>query len=86
LEKVITRLEAGQIEVKLASNEQSGLMRWSGRDNGASSGMGSFTWLFVFVASLAGGIFLLTNAHQSIAGWFCFGLAGLAMLRLLVKS
>jgi len=40
----------------------------------------------MFAASLAGGIFLQTNAHQSIAGWFCFGLAGLVMLKLLVKS
>jgi len=90
LAQVITRLEAGQIEVKLASNGQSkwiGLRgRRSGRDNGASSGVGSFTWLFMFVASLAGGIFLLTNTHQFIAGSFCFGLAGLAMLRLLMKS
>src|SRR6266446_6967846 len=90
LAQVITRLEAGQIEVKLASNGQSkwiGLRgRGSGRDNGASSGVGSFTWLFMFVASLAGGIFLLTNTHQFIAGSFCFGLAGLAMLRLLMKS
>jgi predicted unusual protein kinase regulating ubiquinone biosynthesis (AarF/ABC1/UbiB family) len=90
LQQVINRLETGQIEVKLASNGHSrwiGLRgRGGGRDNGASSGVGSFTWLFMFVASLAGGIFLLTSAHQSIAGWFCFGLAGLAMLRLLVKS
>ena len=90
LEQVIRRLEAGQIEVKLASNRQSkwiGLRgRGSGRDNGTSSGVGSFTWLFMFVVSLAGGIFLLTNTHQFIAGWFCCGLAGLAMLRLLVKS
>jgi hypothetical protein len=34
----------------------------------------------MFVASLAGGIFLLTDAHQFIAGWFCFGLAGLITL------
>ena len=40
----------------------------------------------MFAASLAGGIYLLTNAHQSAASWFCFGLAGLAMLKSLVKS
>ena len=33
-----------------------------------------------FVASLAGGTFLLTNAHQFIAGWLCFGLAGFITL------
>jgi hypothetical protein len=90
LEQVITRLKAGQIEVKLASNRSNGWIglrgRRSGRDTGASPGVSSFTWLFMFVASLAGGIFLLTGAHQLIPGWFCFGLAGLAMLRLLVKS
>ena len=89
LEQVMTRLESGQIEVKLASNRSGGrtglrgLRR--GRDNGAWSGVCSFAWLFMFVASLAGGIFLLTDAHQFIAGWFCFGLAGLTLLGALVK-
>src|SRR5713101_3610153 len=90
LEQVITRLEAGQIEVKLGSLGSSGWIglrgRRRGRGTGGLSGLPGFTLLFMFVASLAGGIFLLTDAHQSIAGWFCFGLAGLAMLRLLVKN
>ncbi len=90
LEQIIARLETGQIEVKLASNEPSGWVRLHGRrskgDNGESPGVSSCTWLFSFVASLAGGIFLLTDAHQFIAAWFCFGLTGLAMLGLLVKS
>ena len=86
LEQVIGALEAGQIEVKLASNGQSKWIRGRGRDNGASSGIGGFTWLFIFVASLGGGIFLLTDAHQLIAGWFCFGLAGLITLGMLMKS
>jgi predicted unusual protein kinase regulating ubiquinone biosynthesis (AarF/ABC1/UbiB family) len=90
LEQVIARLETGQIEVKLASNEPGGWIPLRGSrskiDNGESPRMYSFTWLFSFVASLAGGIFLLTDAHQFIAAWFCFGLTGLAMLGLLVKS
>jgi len=90
LQQVMTRLESVQIEVKLASYRQSG---WTGlrglrrgKDNGAGSGGWRFTWLLMFVASLAGGIFLLTDAHQFIAGWFCFGLAGLTMLGMLVKN
>ena len=86
----MTRLESGQIEVKLASNRSGG---WTGlrglrsrRGNDASSGVWSFTWFFMFVASLSGGIFLLTDAHQFIAGWFCFGLAGLTTLGTLLKS
>ncbi len=88
LEQVIARLESGQIEVKLASNEPSGWVRLRGRrrDKGESPGIYSCTWLFTFVASLAGGIFLLTDAHQFIAAWFCFGLTGLAMLGWLMKS
>ena len=90
LEQVMTRLEAGQIEVKLASNRPDGRirMRWirGGREGDASLAAHSFAWPLMFAASLAGGIFLLTNAHQSAASWFCFGLAGLAMLKSLVKS
>ncbi len=90
LEQLITRLEAGQIEVKLASNGPSGWNgfrgRRRGRDNSEWSGVHPFTWLFMFVASLAGGIFLLIDAHQLGASWFCFGLAGLCALGMLVKS
>src|SRR6266699_61439 len=43
LEQIITRLESGQIEVKITSNEHSGRRRLrrrrSGRDNGESSGV-----------------------------------------------
>ncbi len=86
LEQVIRRLETGQIEVKLAGNGQSKWIEGRGRDNGVPSGVGGFTWLFMFVASLGGGIFLLTDAHQFITGWFCFGLTGLITLRVLMKS
>jgi predicted unusual protein kinase regulating ubiquinone biosynthesis (AarF/ABC1/UbiB family) len=90
LEQVISRLEAGQIEVKLADNGPSGRMgfrgRRRGRGTGRWSGLPGFTWLFMFVASLAGGFFLLTDAHQLAAGWFCFGLAGLIALGVLLKS
>jgi predicted unusual protein kinase regulating ubiquinone biosynthesis (AarF/ABC1/UbiB family) len=89
LEQIITRLESGQIEVKLASNEPHGWIHLRGqrnrRNNGKEPGLHSFTWLFMFIASLAAGIFLLTDAHQFIPAWFCFGLAGLTMLRALVK-
>ena len=72
LEQVLTKLETGQLEVKLASAEPSGGKRLrgrkSGKNNGETSGVPRFTGLFMFVASLAGGIFLLTDAHQLIAG------------------
>jgi hypothetical protein len=78
------------IEVKLADNGPSGRMGFRGRSRGRGtgrwSGLPGFTWLFMFVASLAGGFFLLTDAHQLAAGWFCFGLAGLIALGMLLKS
>jgi predicted unusual protein kinase regulating ubiquinone biosynthesis (AarF/ABC1/UbiB family) len=45
LEQIITKLESGQIEVKLASNGHNKWigLRGSGRSIGASSGAGSFT-------------------------------------------
>jgi hypothetical protein len=39
----------------------------------------------MFVALLAGGNFLMSGAHQFIAGWFCFGLVGLITLGMLLK-
>jgi predicted unusual protein kinase regulating ubiquinone biosynthesis (AarF/ABC1/UbiB family) len=90
LEQIMTRLETGQIQVKPSSSKPRGWIRShgrrSGRDNSESSAVPGFTWLFIFVTSLAGGIFLLTDAHQFIAGWFCLGLAGLTMLGMLMKS
>ncbi len=79
LEQLISRLEAGEIEVKLAGSRPR-------KDDSVLPGASSFSWLLMFAASLAGGIFLLVEAHLSLPGWFCLGLAGLSMLRLLVKS
>jgi predicted unusual protein kinase regulating ubiquinone biosynthesis (AarF/ABC1/UbiB family) len=88
LEQVITRLASGQIEVKLADNGPGGRMRFRsrGRAAGGLSSLPGISWLCMFVASLAGGIFLLTDAHQFVAGWFCFGLTGLIALGKLVKN
>lgn len=94
LERVINKLDSGQIEVKTDSNIHAGRLRRNGnghgrRGNGANvgiagAGMGIFTSFLTFVTSLGGGI-LLTNAHQMIAGWIFLGLAGLLGLRLLFR-
>ncbi len=87
LEQVITKLETGQIEVKLAASQQNGRSRRRGRRRGTgegnASGIGGLTWAFMFAASLAAGIYL-TNAHLYQPGWFCLGLAGVTALGLLV--
>lgn len=88
LEQVITKLETGQIEVKLAASQQNGRSRRRGRRRGTgegnASGIGGLTWAFMFAASLAAGIYL-TNAHLYQPGWFCLGLAGVTALGLLVR-
>jgi len=90
MERIISKLETGQIEVKLAESAPNGRSRRRGRrrsnnTNGNASGVSSFTWAFMFAAMLAGGIVLMTIPHQVIAGWFCLGLAGVTALGLLVR-
>jgi predicted unusual protein kinase regulating ubiquinone biosynthesis (AarF/ABC1/UbiB family) len=91
LERAITKLETGQIEVKLTDSPRNGRSRRRGRRGGRdrgnesnASGMGSFSWVMVFLAEMSGGI-ILTIEHQSIPGWFCLGLAGITALGLLVR-
>jgi predicted unusual protein kinase regulating ubiquinone biosynthesis (AarF/ABC1/UbiB family) len=91
LEQVITKLETGQIEVRLAEGPpRNGFRRrWRRRNgnngNGAPTGSGSFTWAFMFAVAVAGGIFLMTTAHLMLPGWLCFGFAGLTALGLLLR-
>ena len=92
LESIITKLETGQIEVKLAdgsrnSRSRHGRGRGRGRDRHneeSSSSLGGLTWVAVFLAEIAGGI-VLTIEHQPTPGWFCLGLAGITALGLLIK-
>jgi predicted unusual protein kinase regulating ubiquinone biosynthesis (AarF/ABC1/UbiB family) len=88
LERVITKLDTGQIEVKTDASVQVGHARRGGRNgnhrNGNSSGSGALASVVTFMASLGGGI-LLTDAHQVIPGWIFLGLAGLMGLRLLFR-
>ena len=89
LEQVITKLETGQIEVKLASDRPKERVRFRfGRNGGGggstASGSGGFSWSLMFIAALAGGIYL-TTAHLMVPAWFCLGLAGITMLGLFMR-
>ncbi len=79
LEQLISRLAAGQIEVKLAGSGPR-------RDDDVLPGVRGLIWMFMFIVSLAGGIFLMTYAQLFMPGWFSLGLAGLILLGLLVKN
>ena len=91
LEQIITKIETGQIEVKLAENNgrSRSRRRGRGRRNNSSnrevSTGGSVAWAFMFAVSLAGGVFLMTTAHLMLPGWFCFGFSGVTALGLLLR-
>ena len=88
LERVINKIDEGQLEVKAivgVPHARSG-RRGSRRDgNGSASAIGGISWIAMFASSLGGGIILINNAHQLLPGWLFLGLAGLTGLRLLFK-
>lgn len=96
LEQVLSKIDTGQIEVRLAgvgSKEQNnapirfrGRRRRSSPNNAPSSSGRSLTWAFMFVASLAAGVYLMSSVHQMLPGWFCLGFAGLTALGLLLRG
>ena len=88
LENVITRLETGQIEVRMAGESRGNGRGRRGRRNHPSeqnTGMGGLTAVLFSAVSMAGGIFLLNSAHLPLPGWFFLGLAGLSGLRLVLR-
>ncbi|TMC62558.1 MAG: AarF/ABC1/UbiB kinase family protein [Chloroflexota bacterium] len=89
LEQVITKLETGQIEVKMNGNGGNGRSRRRGhgrgeRNNEREGGLSGFSWVLLFGAEMIGGV-VLAVAHQPIPSWFCLGLAGVTALALLVR-
>jgi predicted unusual protein kinase regulating ubiquinone biosynthesis (AarF/ABC1/UbiB family) len=89
LERVVSKIETGQIEVKLANMPGGRRGRGRRRGNGhveiaGNGGGGGLSWAFMFAASLAAGIFL-TTAHLGTPGWFCLGLAAVSLLGMWVR-
>jgi len=87
LENVIAKIETGQVEVKLAGDQSQHRIRFRGfgRRNSSTASEGSgLSWSLMFIAALAGGIYL-TTAHLMIPAWFCLGLAAVTMLGLLMR-
>lgn len=94
LEQVLSEIESGQMEVdathgrihlrKSKDKSKNGNRGKQGCDGELSRY--TFAWPFLFGTSLAGGIFLLADAHQLLAGWFCLVLTGLTTVRFLMKN
>jgi predicted unusual protein kinase regulating ubiquinone biosynthesis (AarF/ABC1/UbiB family) len=91
LEQLITRLETGQIEVRLApdgrvngrGNRGPRGRRGNGRESQA--GGSGISWVLLSAVTMIGGIFLLTSAHLMLPGWFFLALSALSGLRLIFR-
>jgi len=94
VDRLITQLESGQLEVKLANRPTASRNGRRSRRRGpaattmatgagGSSG-GSVSLCFVFLASLGSGVYL-NVAHLLTPSWFCLGLAAIVALGLLLR-
>jgi predicted unusual protein kinase regulating ubiquinone biosynthesis (AarF/ABC1/UbiB family) len=91
IEQVITKIETGQIEIKLAENNtrRFGRRRGRGYRNGngtvAATGGSSVAWALMFAVALGGGVVLMASSHLMLPGWFCFAFAGVTALGLFAR-
>jgi predicted unusual protein kinase regulating ubiquinone biosynthesis (AarF/ABC1/UbiB family) len=93
VERLISKIETGQVEVKLANIPGARHSRRSGgrgnnnnHDNGitAPNVGGNASLTLMFLAALGSGIYLL-KGRTTAPGWFCLGLAGLTALGNLLR-
>lgn len=83
LERVLSRIEAGQLEVRMSENGRNGRRR-RGRPARSDGDGSTFTSAAVIAASLAAGTILLLN-QAVVPGWFCLALAGVGAATLLFR-
>jgi predicted unusual protein kinase regulating ubiquinone biosynthesis (AarF/ABC1/UbiB family) len=86
LERVLAKIEAGQVEIRVAEDGRNGTSRArTGRGSrGGQRGSAALPQLAIGVASLAAGAALIVN-QDLIAGWFCLALAGLSVVGLTLR-
>jgi predicted unusual protein kinase regulating ubiquinone biosynthesis (AarF/ABC1/UbiB family) len=88
LEQLISKIDAGQLEVQVGSFSRYPRRR-SKRGNDdlpiTRGRGGGLALAFVFTLSLVAGIYLLNIIHQPIEGWFCLALAAITALGLIVR-
>jgi predicted unusual protein kinase regulating ubiquinone biosynthesis (AarF/ABC1/UbiB family) len=84
LERVLSKVEAGQIEVRVAEEGRNGTGRGGRRRVAATRENGGVSKAAICVVSLGAGVVLMLNLFVAPA-WFCFGLAGVAAASLLLR-
>ena len=87
LERVLARIEAGQLEVRIGEDDRDGTTTVVARRTRRRAarqpmiGLGTFV---ISLASLAAGVVLTLN-QLLVPGWFCFGLAAVATASILLR-
>jgi predicted unusual protein kinase regulating ubiquinone biosynthesis (AarF/ABC1/UbiB family) len=87
LERVLARIEAGQLEVRIGEDGRDGTTTVVARRTRRRAARQPMTGLATFVislASLAAGVVLTLN-QLLVPGWFCLGLAAVATASLLLR-
>lgn len=84
LERVLAKLEAGELEVQFGEDGRNATSRRGRRASGRRSGAGAVVPLVACVALLGAGVALGLN-QLVLQGWFCLGLGGLAAASLVVR-
>jgi predicted unusual protein kinase regulating ubiquinone biosynthesis (AarF/ABC1/UbiB family) len=82
LDRVLSKVETGQIEVRIAEDGRNGTAR--GRRASGRQTRSGFAPVILGLAGLAAGVVLAVN-QLIIPSWFCLGLAGVAALSLLLR-
>jgi predicted unusual protein kinase regulating ubiquinone biosynthesis (AarF/ABC1/UbiB family) len=80
LERILTKLEVGQLEIRIGLGESHGRLRRSDSTTSAQH----LALALTFIASLAGS-YLFTYTHYPVLIWFCLILAAIIGLRLILR-
>jgi predicted unusual protein kinase regulating ubiquinone biosynthesis (AarF/ABC1/UbiB family) len=93
VDRLITRLETGQLEVRLAGEGVPGgngprgrRRRRQANNRKNTNGTSGLSWVLLSAVTMTGGIFLLVSAHLLVPGWFLLALSALSGLRLIVRG
>jgi predicted unusual protein kinase regulating ubiquinone biosynthesis (AarF/ABC1/UbiB family) len=85
VERLITHIEAGQFEVRLANQLFGKRSRGRVPLIGLGERGGSVSLALVTLGSIGGGIYLMTSAQLYGPGWFCLGLAAVLIVGMVLK-
>jgi predicted unusual protein kinase regulating ubiquinone biosynthesis (AarF/ABC1/UbiB family) len=85
IERLITKVENGQVEVRLGNLLSDKRARGRLLLLGAGERSGSISLVLAVIGALASGIYLMTVAQLPGPGWFCLGLAGVLGLGMVLR-